>query len=231
VRGLELLRRADVILYDALANPSLLAEAPASAERLYVGKRSGNHTVPQQEINHLLWEKAQIHAIVVRLKAGDPFIFGRGIEEAEYLRDRGVTVEVIPGVTSATAAATSAGISLTRRGTSSTFAVVTGRQASDATFAPAWDALAQVETVVILMGLGRAAEIADALITGGRSDSTPAALIADATLPTQQVHVTTLGELGRAASDFADNAPVTIVVGEVAGNAIAPTQHLFDHVG
>lgn len=219
VRGLELLRRADVVLYDALANPVLLDELPPDAERIYVGKRAGVHVMPQQDLNQLLWQKAQEHATVVRLKAGDPYIFGRGVEEAEYLRARGINVVVVPGVTSATAAAAAAGISLTRRGVSSTFVVVTGRQASDATFAPSWEALAQIETVVVMMGVGRAAEIANSLIAGGRAPSTPVALIAAGTLPTQRVYCTTLDHLGTVASTFADDDPVTIIVGEVAAFA------------
>jgi len=215
VRGLELIRRADIILYDALANPAMLDAAPPTAERIHVGKRSSQHAISQQEINQLLWEKAQGNGVVVRLKGGDPYVLGRGMEEAEYLRERGVKVEVVPGVSSATAVATAADISLTQRGVSSTFAVVTGRQASDATFAPAWDALAQIETVVILMGVGRAAEIADALIAGGKSASTPVVLIADGTLSTQQVRTTTLAQLGGVAAEFGDDAPVTIIVGEV----------------
>lgn len=216
VKGLELIRRADVVLYDALANPALLDEAPAHAERIYVGKRAGCHIMPQGELNELLWQKAQEHATVVRLKAGDPFIFGRGVEEADFLKQKGVRVEVVPGVTSATAAAAAAGISLTRRGVSSTFAVVTGRQAHDATFAPAWEALARIETVVVMMGVGRAGEIAAALIAGGRDGSTPVALVASGTLPEQRVLVTRLDALGANAANFADDDPVTLIIGEVA---------------
>lgn len=215
VRGLDLLRRADAVLYDALANPELLDEAPAHAERIHVGKRSGDHYMPQSEINQLLFAQAQRHALVVRLKGGDPYIFGRGSEEEEYLVARGVQVVVVPGVTSATAAAASAGISLTRRGISSTFAVVTGRQAHDATFAPAWNALAQLETVVVMMGVGTAGAIAEAMISGGRAPSTPVALVANATLPSQRVLRTRLDELGASAALFAEEDPVTLIIGEV----------------
>lgn len=216
VRGLELLRSADAVLYDALANPELLDEAPAHAERIHVGKRSGDQYVPQSAINELLFAQAQKHAVVVRLKGGDPYIFGRGSEEEEYLCERGVQVQVVPGVTSATAAAASAGISLTRRGVSSTFAVVTGRQAHDATFAPAWSALAQLETIVVMMGVGTAGAIADALIAAGRAPSTPVALVANATLPTQRVLCTRLDALGASAALFAEEDPVTLIIGEVA---------------
>lgn len=225
VRGRDLLRRADVVLYDALANPSLLDEAPAHAERIYVGKRAGCHIMPQSEMNLLLAEKARSCAVVVRLKAGDPFIFGRGIEEVEALRAQGIPVEVVPGVTSATAAAVSAGISLTQRGLSSTFAVVTGKQASDAQTPPNWDALAQLDTIVVLMGVGAAAEIATALIAGGKPPKTPVALVADGTLATQRTLLTDLAGLGAAAAAFAEHAPVTIIVGEVAAQA-APTPNL-----
>lgn len=216
VRGLELLRRADAVLYDALANPELLDEAPAHAERIHVGKRSGDHYMPQTEISELLYVQAQKHATVIRLKGGDPYIFGRGSEEEEYLQERGVRVEVVPGVTSATAAAAAAGISLTRRGVSSTFAVVTGRQAHDASFTPAWSALAQLESVVVMMGVATAGTIANALMAGGREGATPVALVANATLPNQRVLITRLDALGATAAAFADEDPVTIIIGEVA---------------
>lgn len=236
VRGRDLLRIADVVLYDALANPALLDELPAHAERIFVGKRAGCQALTQTEMNRLLAEKARQYATVVRLKAGDPFIFGRGMEEVDALQAEGIPVKVVPGVTSAIAAASSAGISLTQRGVSSTFAVVTGRQASDATSAPPWQALAQIDTVVVLMGVGAAADIAAALIAGGRSPLTPVALIADATMPTQRVLHTDLAQLGAVAANFAEHDPVTILIGDVtnytaAGISISPTSQPADHAG
>lgn len=221
VRGLEVLRRADVVVYDALANPALLGEAPARAERIFAGKRSGRHSARQEEINDLLRRKALEHAVVVRLKAGDPYVFGRGSEERAYLQAAGIPVEVVPGISSAFAAGEAAGVPLTHRGLSSSFAVVTGRLAAGAPHAPDWGALARIDTVVVLMGLAAAGEIAQRLMDGGRDPATPALIVAAATLPEQQAIPCTLATLAEAAAQVDGDAPATIIVGAVAALAEA----------
>ena len=221
VRGLEILRRAGAVIYDALANPALLAEAPPHAERIYAGKRAGKHAKTQDEINELLRVKAQGHAVVVRLKAGDPYVFGRGSEERAFLLAAGVPVEVVPGVSSAIAAAEAAHVPLTHRGLSSCFAVVTGRYSSGTPHPPNWEALAGVDTLVVMMGLAAAAEIAQRLLAAGRDAQTPVAIVASATLPDQTVLCTTLDRLGEVAATLQNDIPATIIVGAVAAFAAA----------
>lgn len=224
VRGLELLRRAGAVLYDALSNPALLDEAPVHAERIYVGKRAGRHAKTQEQIHELLRAKAQEYAVVVRLKAGDPYVFGRGSEERAWLLTAGVPVEVVPGVSSAIAAAEAADVPLTHRGLSSCFAVVTGRYSSNAPQPPDWDALARVDTLVVMMGLELAGEIAQRLLAAGRDLTTPVAIVAAATLPNQQVIATTLAGLEAAAATLSGDLPATIIVGAVAALATATAQ-------
>ena len=224
LRGVNLLRRAGAVLYDALANDALLGWTPDGAELIYVGKRAGRHALSQTEINELLRQKAHEHAVVVRLKGGDPFVFGRGGEEMDYLRSHGVPVEVVPGVSSAIAAPAAAGIPVTQRGVSRSFAVVTGH-ALDGDDAPNWEALAQLDTVVVLMGVGRVAEIAARLAAAGRSPETPAAAIQSATLPDQRQVVATLGTLAAAMTQAEIDAPAVLLFGEVARmGAVAPAQ-------
>ena len=148
LRGVNLLRRAGAVLYDALANDALLGWTPDGAELIYVGKRAGRHALSQTEINELLRQKAHEHAVVVRLKGGDPFVFGRGGEEMDYLRSHGVPVEVVPGVSSAIAAPAAAGIPVTQREVSRTFAVVTGH-ALDGDDAPNWAAAAAIQSATL----------------------------------------------------------------------------------
>ncbi|MBI3067226.1 MAG: uroporphyrinogen-III C-methyltransferase, partial [Deltaproteobacteria bacterium] len=154
VRGLELLRRAEVVVYDQLVNPSLLEEASFAAERIFVGKQAGRHCIAQAEINEVLIHYARLGRLVVRLKGGDPFVFGRGGEEAEALAHAGIPFEIVPGVSSAVAVPAYAGIPLTHRKFASSFAVVTGHEARKAQDAVDWAKLATaVDTLVILMGL------------------------------------------------------------------------------
>lgn len=221
VRGLNILRRADVVVYDALVNRALLDEAPPTAERIFAGKRAARHALRQEEINELLRRKACAHAVVVRLKGGDPFVFGRGGEEMAHLRALGVPVEVVPGVTSAVAAAAVAGVPVTHRQLSSSFAVVTGHLAADAPQEPCWDALACIDTLVVMMGLRSAGRIAERLIQAGRAPQTPALVVCAATLPEQQVVVTTLDGLEEAVAGLRPDAPSTLVVGAVVGMAEA----------
>jgi uroporphyrin-III C-methyltransferase len=215
VKGLHCLARADVVVYDRLVHPALLDGAPAEAERIYVGKRCGHHAVTQERIHELLVTHARAGRTVVRLKGGDPFVFGRGGEEAAACAAAGIRWEVVPGVTSAVSAAASAGIPVTHRGVAASFAVVTAHRARGEE-APDWRALAGVDTLVVLMGVKRLAEVTAELLAAGRSPATPAAVIERATLPGSRVVRGTLEDLAARAAEAGIRSPATIVVGEVA---------------
>ncbi len=216
VLGLDCLRRADVVIYDRLISDALLAEAPPEAERIFVGKAPGEHSCPQEEINALLIHHARAGRVVVRLKGGDPFVFGRGAEEALACAEAGVAWEVVPGVSSPVAVPARAGIPVTHRELAAGFAVVTGHCShSEKGDRQDWSALARVETLVILMGLTRLPEIAAALLFHGRGAATPVAVIAQGTLPGEQVVVATLGTIAGDVARAGLKAPATIVVGEV----------------
>lgn len=214
VRGLEVVRASEVIVYDRLVNPVLLEETPERAERIAVGKRPGRRSIPQEQINALLIARARAGLLVTRLKGGDPFVFGRGGEECEALHAAGVRYEVVPGVTSAIAAPGLAGIPITHRTRSSAFAVVTGHQCDDPS-AIDWDALARIPTLIVLMGLGALARTARRLIASGVSPSRPAAVVASGTLPHQRTVTGTLATIARMAEDAGLAPPAILVVGEV----------------
>jgi len=207
----------DVVVYDRLVDPRLLDEAPACALRVFVGKASGTHTLPQGEINALLIAHARRGRRVVRLKGGDPFVFGRGGEEAEALAAAGIPFEVVPGVSSAVAAPAAAGIPVTHRAVASSFAVVTGHERDDAGVGRVnWTRLATaVDTLVILMGLERLSRIATALLDAGRAGDTPVALIERGTTSSQRVVVGRLGSIRTLAEVASVRAPAVIVVGDV----------------
>ncbi len=218
LKGLECLRRADVVVLDRLASPRLLEHAPAGVEVVYVGKEPRRHTLKQEEINRLLVELARQGKTVVRLKGGDPFVFGRGGEEAEALAAAGVPFEVVPGVTSVTAAPAYAGIPVTHRGLASSVAFVTGHEdpGKDES-AINWEHLARgVDTICFAMGVGHLPEIAEQLMRHGRSGDTPAALVRWGTTPRQEVLTGTLATISRQAQDADFRPPAIIVVGEVA---------------
>jgi uroporphyrinogen III methyltransferase / synthase len=219
LRGAQLLAGADVVVYDRLASPALLALAPPGAELIPAGKAPGEVDLTQDQINALLVEQGLTGAAVVRLKGGDPFVFGRGGEEAEALAAAGVAFEVVPGITSAIGAASYAGIPVTHRGVSTHFTVVTGHEdPTKERTAVDWAALARVGgTLVILMGAGRVDEIARRLIQGGRSPETPVAAVRNGTRADQHTVRATLATIGRA--DV--RAPSAIVVGEVAALELA----------
>ena len=227
VAGLNALRRADVVVHDRLAAPELLAEAPSRAEIIDAGKRpaaSGPRGASQEAINALLIERAGRGLHVVRLKGGDPFVFGRGGEEADALRAAGVPVAVIPGVTSATAAAALAGIPVTDRRRASSFTVVTGHDAEpDAATAAApidWRAIAQTGgTIVILMGWRALPQISRRLIEAGVDAGTAAAAVERASTPQQRSVASTLADLPAAAERAGLRPPVTLIVGAVAASA------------
>ena len=212
VKGLKCLQRADVLVYDRLANPVLLEEAPARARRVYAGKSPGREALRQEEIEAILVRHARAGKVVVRLKGGDPFVFGRGGEEVLACVAAGVACEVVPGVSSAFAAPASAGIPLTYRGLASGFAVVTGHCLGEDRVD--WAALARIETLVVLMGSSRLGEIGRLLLEKGRRPEDPAAVVERGTLPGSRVWTGTLAELARG-EDLEIGSPATLVVGEV----------------
>ena len=216
VRGLELLRRADVVVYDRLVDRRLLAEAPR-ARRIFAGKASSAHALPQEQINALLVRHARRGRRVVRLKGGDPFVFGRGGEEAEALARARIPFEVVPGVTSAIAAPAHAGIPLTHRGVASSFAVVTGHEcASESQGRVDWARLATaVDTLVVLMGLERLPEIARELVAHGRAAATPVALVRWGSTDWQETVVGTLADIAERARRARLEPPVVTVIGDV----------------
>jgi uroporphyrinogen III methyltransferase/synthase len=219
LKAQECLSRADVIVYDNLANRAFLQYALDPAEMIYVGKKGGCHTKSQAEINSLMVEKASKGQAVVRLKGGDPFIFGRGGEEAQELVKAGVDFEVVPGISSAVAVPTYAGIPLTHRDYTSTVAFITGhedpgKEESDIE----WDKIATgVGTLVFLMGVGNLKRITDTLMAHGRSPDTPVAVIRRGTIPEQRTLVGPLGNIAKLAKENHMTPPAIIVVGDVVG--------------
>jgi uroporphyrin-III C-methyltransferase len=213
------LAEADIVVYDRLAAPELLALAPAGAERIYVGKQPGGHAMKQDEINVVLVAHARLGETVVRLKGGDPFVFGRGGEELLACAEAGVTCEVIPGITSAVAAPAAAGIPVTHRGVARSFAIVTASTAGTAHEPDAVD-LSRVamatDTLVLLMAAGRLTDTCRSLMDAGRSSDEPAALITWATTPEERTVIGTLRDLPALAAAASIGPPATLVVGAVA---------------
>ncbi|HEY9725642.1 MAG TPA: uroporphyrinogen-III C-methyltransferase [Chroococcales cyanobacterium] len=217
LKGKGLLECADVVIYDALVSPQILAMINPQAEQINAGKRRGRHSKLQEETTQLLIEKAQTHAIVVRLKGGDPFVFGRGGEEMEDLVRAGVSVEVVPGVTSGIAAPAYAGIPLTHRNYSSSVTFVTGHE-SAGKYRPKvnWIAIAQgSETIVIYMGLHNLSYIVSELGQAGLSEQTPVALIRWGTRPEQEELIGTLGTIVAQVEAAHFEAPAIAIVGDV----------------
>lgn len=214
VKGLRFLRRADVVVYDRLVHPTLLDEAPARAELVYAGKKPGAHTIPQSRVCDLLIENARLGRTVVRLKGGDPFVFGRGGEEALACAEAGVTCQVVPGISSAVGVPEWAGIPVTHRNVAASFAVVTAHRAEGAE-APDWHALARIDTLVVLMGVRRLPEVARALIEAGRDPATPAAVVERGTLADGRTLTGTLQTLPVQAAEADVRSPAVVVVGEV----------------
>jgi len=217
VKGLKCIEIADVIIYDYLASPSLLKHASNNAEIIYVGKKGGNHTLSQDNINILVVEKAQKGRVVTRLKGGDPFIFGRGGEEVEALITAGIPFEIVPGVTSAIAAPAYAGIPLTHRKYTSTLAFITGHEDSTKTESSVnWAALAKgIGTLVFLMGVKNLPHITRQLVAHGMHPDTPVALIRWGTTPQQQTVTGTLSTIEEQVKVAGLKAPAIIVVGHV----------------
>lgn len=215
VRAARLIQAGDVIIYDRLIQGEVLALAKPSAEKIFMGKFLGKHASRQEEIHELLVRKAREGKTVIRLKGGDPFLFGRGGEEAEYLVDNGIEFEVVPGVSSCLSAPLSAGIAVTHRDVASSVAIVTGHNATGNDDRVDWQALSKVDTLVILMGVHNVAHIAQALIGAGRSSDTPAAMVQMAFWPGQQVIVGNLATISEQARRAHVEAPATLVIGEV----------------
>jgi len=217
LKAFEVLKAADVIIYDRLVNRAILKLASEKAEKIYVGKARGKHCFCQEKINELMIKTALEGKTVVRLKGGDPFLFGRGGEEAEALAEKGINFEVVPGVSSALAAPAYAGIPLTHRVYASSIAIVTGSQAEDAGKPVQWEKLAgAVDTLVILMGLEPLQNISETLMRGGLSPDTPAAVIEWGTLKKQRVLIGKLSKIADEAYAKKFKPPAVIVVGEVA---------------
>jgi uroporphyrin-III C-methyltransferase len=217
VKGKALLEHADVVLYDALVSPSILAMINPKAERIHAGKRRGNHSLVQEDISALLIAKARQHAVVVRLKGGDPFVFGRGGEEMEELLQANIAVEIIPGITAGVAAPAYAGIPVTHRHYSSSVTFVTGHEHAGK-YQPQvnWQAIAQSsDTIVIYMGIHNLPHILENLQQGGLKPETPIALIRWGTRPEQEELVGTFATIVQQMTQVGFDAPAIAVVGNV----------------
>jgi uroporphyrinogen III methyltransferase/synthase len=217
VKGLDRLRHADVVIYDRLVDESILKEIRADAEKIYVGKASSHHTLEQEVINHLLIQKAREGKAVVRLKGGDPFVLGRGGEEAEALAENHIPFEVVPGVSSAVAVPAYAGIPVTHRGIASSFTVVTGHKAFEKGKSHiAWDKLsASTDTLVVLMGIGNLSFVVNQLIRNHKSPSTPVAVITHGTTGRQRCVTGTLQDIIEKVKSENLQPPSVVVVGDV----------------
>jgi uroporphyrin-III C-methyltransferase len=209
VRGLELLHAAEVVVADRLGPRSLLDDLADDVEVIDVGKNPGHHPVPQSEINRIIVDRARAGRRVVRLKGGDPFVFGRGPEEVDACRAAGIPVEVVPGVTSAVSVPAAVGIPVTARGVANGFSVLTGHEELGAV--PGGGN----HTVILLMGVGGLAASAAALVAGGRPESTPVAIIEDGFGPRQRVTTGTLGTIAGIAALADVRPPAVTVVGDV----------------
>jgi uroporphyrin-III C-methyltransferase len=217
VKAARLISQADALVYDHLVGDGIMDLARPDARRIYAGKEASKHTLPQDSINNLLVELAREGLSVVRLKGGDPFIFGRGGEELETLVESGIPFEVIPGVTAAAGCAAYAGFPLTHRDHAQSLTFVTGHL-KDGTVNLDWPALARPkQTVVFYMGVGAAAEICRQMINHGLPSLTPAAVIRNGSMPTQQTLLATLGTLPQRIAEAEIKPPALIVVGSVVG--------------
>jgi len=210
----RVIQEADVIIYDRLANPKMLEIAKDGCEFVYVGKEDGRHTLPQDEINEVIYQNALKYNVVVRLKGGDPFVFGRGGEEGSYLSERDIKFEIIPGITSAISVPAYAGIPVTHRGIAVSFRVVTGHESPNKKESQIpWDNFKTNDTIIFLMGLHNLAKISSKLIEIGKPKSYPCAVISRGTTTEQSVVVGTLEDIVEKSKGVP--TPALIVVGEV----------------
>lgn len=217
VKALKVLRKADVVVYDRLVTKAILRLAPPKAEKIYVGKRSGKHPMPQEKICSILTERARSGKVVVRLKGGDPFLFGRGAEEALEIRRAGIQFEVVPGITSALAVPAYAGIPVTHRDYASSVAIVTGHEdPAKLKNRVKWEKLASsVDTLIVLMGVNKLKAIVHRLIKGGRDRKTNIAIIEWGTTKRQRKIIGTLEDIIKKANESGVKPPAVIVVGDV----------------
>lgn len=222
IKALRLLGEAEAVIYDRLVSPEVRALIPVGAMQVFVGKASNNHPTPQDEINDLIVKLARSGRRVVRLKGGDPFVFGRGSEEAEYLAAHGIPFQVVPGITAASGCASAAGIPLTHRGLATGVRFVTGHRCGDADLDLNWPALADPDTtLVVYMGLANLATIRDRLIGVGLPAETPAAAIACGTTPEQRICCCALADLPDQVVASELEPPVLLVIGRVVALADA----------
>ncbi len=216
VKALRFIAEAEVVIYDRLVSDEIMALLPADCERFYVGKKQAQHCVPQNNINAVLVQYAQQHKRVLRLKGGDPFIFGRGSEEAEHLLNNGISCHVLSGITAASAATTYAGIPLTHRGVSQCCTFITGHLQNDGQLVLPWQSLNNDnQTVVFYMGISAVKMISQKLIEHGRAGTTPAAIIRQGTRPDQQEFRGTLATLEQMVIEHDIKPPALIIVGDV----------------
>lgn len=216
LKGEKYIKQADCLVYDRLSSPEFLSMAKAGCELIYVGKENHKHVMKQNAINELLYEKSKYHELVVRLKGGDPYVFGRGGEEALYLVDRNVEVEVVPGVSSSVAALAAAGIPITHRGIAKGFQVITAHSRKDEEADIDYSLLTdETITCVFLMGLAHVKSIAAGLMKAGRRADTPAAVISNGTLAAQRKCIGTLADIGEKIEEAKLTSPAIIVVGDV----------------
>jgi uroporphyrinogen III methyltransferase/synthase len=225
LRGAELLAMADVVIYDHLANPALLSHAP-KAKAIYVGKQSAAHTLSQEEINQLLVKEAQAGACVVRLKGGDPFVFGRGGEECQALAEAGIPFEVVPGVTAAIAASAYAGIPITHRDFNNSFTLITGHEQEGREDGIDWATIARLPCLAFYMGLKSLPHICANLIEHGKDPATPAASIQWGTTPRQRTVVGTVGDLPEKVAAAGLGPPAITIIGKVV--SLRPTLNWFE---
>ncbi len=231
VKALRLLQNADVVIYDRLVSDAVLEQIPSGVTRIYVGKKTGKHTLVQDEINQLLSKLADGERIIVRLKGGDPFVFGRGSEEALWLAQHNIPFEVVPGITAASACAAYAGIPLTHRGLAQGVQFITGHGQSDQALDLDWKSLADAnKTIVVYMGLANIEFITEKLTAAGLSPDIPAAAIENGTLSQQRQVVTTLNKLARKAVEAEMRAPVIFVIGQVVSLAEQLSWFVSDEV-
>lgn len=214
LKGVRALRQADVVLYDDLANHTLLEFAPQQALKIYVGKRAGQSSFTQEEINELIVRCAQEHGHVVRLKGGDPYVFGRGFEECEYVRQYAIECEVVPGVSSSIAAPASQGIPVTSRGVSESFWVITGTTRNGELSEDLYLAAQSKATVVVLMGMRKVNEICDIFCKAGRGHL-PMAIVQNGTRADEQCVIGQVWNIPQLAAEQGVGAPAVLVIGEV----------------
>ena len=220
VKALRLMNQADVVVYDRLVSDPIQDLIPHGTQRIYVGKAPGKHHMGQDEINNLLLNLAKTNRKVVRLKGGDPFIFGRGSEEAKYLVQHGVDFEYVPGITAAAACSAYAGIPLTHRGMARSVRLITGHCRADQPLELNWKSLADKQTTLVFyMGIASLPQLRDELIKAGLAANTPAAAVENGTKPTQRRCISTLDKIATDIKTMSIHSPALIIIGDVVSFA------------